>query len=400
MTSNSASWLLIVVIALFIALPLHAQKSKEQLERERKENLRKIVETEKIILETEQEKKATLGQLTAINKQIEARQALIYSMRQEINLLNGEISDLTIVVNALQDDLKKLKEEYAAMIFAAYRANWGMQRLTYIFSAKTFNQLVRRMAYLTQYSDARKIQVEQIVLVSKTLEQQRASVQAKKSEQDKLLAEQVRQNRNLLTLKDKQSQLVSALGNKEKELKQEMAARKKSIEQLDKMIAEVIARELREKKERTVTATSSMESQKLTSLFEASRNKLQWPVETGFISSRFGQQPHPVLKNIMVDNMGIDIQTNSNALVRAVFPGTVIHILFVPGSNNAIMVQHGDYFTVYSKIKKVNVKKGQKIEAGEVIGEVYTDSQGISELQFQVWKSTTKLDPEKWLSVK
>jgi murein DD-endopeptidase MepM/ murein hydrolase activator NlpD len=123
-------------------------------------------------------------------------------------------------------------------------------------------------------------------------------------------------------------------------------------------------------------------------------------VETGFISSKFGEQPHPVLKGIMVNNQGVDIQTNSNALVKSVFTGKVATVAFVPGMNSVIILQHGDYYTVYSRLKKVNVKKGQEITTGEVIGEVYTDNQGVTEVQFQVWKSSTKLDPEKWLSSK
>lgn len=388
------------LLFLFIQAPLLAQKSKEQLEKERKENLRKILETEKILQETEVEKKATIGQLTALNRQIQARESLISSMRQEINMLDGEITDLTIVVSSLQEDLKNLKEEYAAMIFSAYKSSWGLQRLTFLFSAKTFNQLVRRMAYLEQYTEARQIQVEQIIVVTNALAEQRNSVQSKKEEQSKLLTEQIRQNQNLLGLKNKQAELVASLSDKEKELKVAMEAQRKSVAQLDKLIADLIAKEIKEKEATTSTSVVATESKKLTTSFESSQKKLSWPVETGFISSRFGEQPHPVLKGIMVNNQGVDIQTNSNSPVKAVFSGKVATIAFVPGMNNVVILQHGDYYTVYSKLKKVNVTKGDLVDINDIIGEVYTDQQGLSELQFQVWKSSTKLDPEKWLSVR
>lgn len=376
------------------------QKSKDQLEREKKENLKRIIETQKILLETETEKNATVGQLTAINRQIQARESLIGSIKQEINLLDSEISDLTIVVNALKSDLKTLKEEYAAMIFAAYKSNWGMQRLTFIFSAKTFNQLVRRMAYLEQYTEARQVQVKQIIAVSKALGDQRANVQVKRSEQGKLLNEELRQAKNLVGLKAKQSELITALSDKEKELRQEMASRKKAIEQMDKLIADLIAKELNNKKTKEESKTTAVADTKTSASFESSKAKLMWPVETGFISSKFGEQPHPVLKGIMVNNQGVDIQTNTNAAVKSVFSGKVATVAFVPGMNSVVILQHGDYYTVYSRLKKVNVKKGQEISTGEVIGEVYTDNQGVTEVQFQVWKSSTKLDPEKWLSSK
>jgi septal ring factor EnvC (AmiA/AmiB activator) len=399
--SLSKYFLPIILLAFLLSgETAFGQKSKDQLEREKKDNLKRIVETQKILLETETEKKATVGQLTAINRQIQARESLIGSIKQEINLLDGEITDLTIVVNALQSDLKTLKEEYAAMIFAAYKSNWGMQRLTFIFSAKTFNQLVRRMAYLEQYTEARHVQVKQIVAVSKALGDQRANVQVKRTEQGKLLNEELRQAKNLVGLKTKQSELISALSDKEKELRQEMASRKKAIEQMDKLIADLISKELNNKKTQEASKSSPAVDNKTGPSFESNKAKLIWPVETGFISSRFGEQPHPVLKGIMVNNQGVDIQTNSNAVVKSVFTGKVATVAFVPGMNSVIILQHGDYYTVYSRLKKVNVKKGQEITTGEIIGEVYTDNQGVTEVQFQVWKSSTKLDPEKWLSSK
>lgn len=400
MSVNYRFWLISGLLFCLSMPTTFAQKSKSQLEKDRKENLQRIAETEKILEETESERKASLGQLTAINKQIQSRESLIGSLKQEIGLLDGEISDLTIVVNALQQDLINLKQEYAAMIYATYRSNWGYQTLTFLFSSSTFNQLFRRLEYLDQYSEARQLQVEQIEVVSVALAEQRTDVQSKKEQQNTLLTEQIRQNRNLISLKNKQSKLITALGKKEKQLQIEVADRKKSILELDKLIADLIKKEQAEKQSTAKSSAQVAAIEKVSTSFEANRNKLTWPVDAGFISSRFGKQPHPVLKGIMVDNQGVDIQTNKDASVKSVFNGKVATVAFVPGMNSVVILQHGDYYTLYAKLKKVNVKKGQQINIGDQLGEVFTDAEGVSEVQFQVWKSSNKLDPAKWLTAR
>jgi len=139
----------------------------------------------------------------------------------------------------------------------------------------------------------------------------------------------------------------------------------------------------------------------LSSSFEKNKANLVWPVTSGFISEKFGTHQHPVLKMVKIANDGVNIQTKENEKVRAVFNGTVKKIAIVPGEfKYVVIVQHGTYYTVYAKLKKVNVKMGQQLMKDDVIGEVNTDMDGVSEVQFQVWKNTKKLDPELWLAKK
>ncbi len=387
---------LLFLVLVLISIPLLAQKTKADLEKEKRENLRRIAEAEKILSETESQKKVTIGQLTAINEQIRARESLIFALSEEISILDGEINDLNIVVSSLQRDLENLKKEYAAMIYAAYKSNHGFNLLTFLFSSATFNQLYMRLKYMEQYSEARQLQAQQIEEVAKALNQQREAVQIKRDEQNTLLNQQVRENRKLVNLKNRKSNLVAELNKKEGELRKEMADRKKSVERLDRLIADLIHREIERNKSMSTAAIADEEE--LSGKFELSKNKLMWPVATGFISSRFGQQPHPVWKGIMIDNTGIDIQTNGDQEVRSIFEGEVKTKAFVPGMNNVVIVKHGDYYTVYSRLKDVMVDKGQKLEATDVIGKVYTDGKGVSEVHFEIWKNTEKLDPEKWLA--
>ncbi|WP_421893640.1 murein hydrolase activator EnvC family protein [Marinoscillum sp.] len=377
---------------------IYAQKTKSQLEQEKRENLSKIAEAEKILSDTESEKKATLGQLRALNQQIEAREGLISALNQEVGLLNGEINDLSIVVNALQSDLKNLKQEYAAMIYSSYKANHGYSKLTFLFSARTFNQLYMRLKYLEQYADARKIQARQIEEVSRELDAQRNQVEIKRSEQKTLLNQQLAENRKLLNLKTKQSGLVQELTKKEKELKKELADRKQAVDRLDNLIADIVRKELERSK--TLSSTAIANEDEISASFESNKNKLAWPVSSGFISSKFGKHPHPVMKGIMQDNPGVDIQTQKDESVKSVYDGKVIQIAYVPGMYNVVILQHGEYYTVYSRLKEVNVKKGTLVKRAQPLGAVHTDTNGVSEVHFEVWKNYAKLNPEQWLSPK
>lgn len=381
------------ILILFASSPLLAQKSKAQLEKEKRENIQRIKDAEKILSETASKKKSSLGQLSAINQQVNASEALIKSYSSEVKLLNGEISEITILIDALESDLENLKKEYASMAYAASKAGSGLNQLTFLFSAESFNQLLRRYQYMKQYGEARKNQVEQIERVTEALSSQKTSIEAKRIEKNILLNQQLAQSKNLLNLKIKQSSLLQDLAQREKELKKELAERKEATGRLDKLIADIVRKEI----EAAAASKATPEATLLSSSFEGNRARLLWPVESGFITGKFGTHPHPVLKGIMIDNQGVDIQTNQNERVRAVFDGLVKTVAIVPGMNNVVIIQHGDYFTLYARMTKVVVKPGQQIKAKEPIGEVYTDKDGISELQFQIWKNSAKLDPQTWL---
>ncbi|MEM6644499.1 MAG: peptidoglycan DD-metalloendopeptidase family protein [Bacteroidota bacterium] len=396
----SASRLLLPVVFVFFTFshPVLAQKSKSQLEREKQENLKKIAEAQKILSETSSQKKVTLGQLRALNQQINARESLIAALGAEVTLLDGEIDDLTAVALALQNDLKVLKKEYAEQIYATYKANQGKSKLMFIFSAKSFNQLFKRLKYLDQYADARRVQAQQIEAVTAELNEQRSKVVTKRAEQQTLLNQQLKESRKLSNAKRKQSDLVAQLTRKERQLKKELAERRAADRRLNSLIANIITEE--ERKDSNASTAEMASTAELTRLFESRKNRLTWPVASGFISSKFGKQPHPILKRITIINDGVDIQTQENATVKAVFDGEVTRIATIPGKNNIVIIRHGDYMTVYARLNTVNVKSGQLVKASDVIGEVHTNREGVSELEFQVYKGTTKLNPENWLALK
>ena len=395
----------IILLGFFLIFgsPVVGQKSRGQLEQEKREAIRKLQEAEKILQQTEKKKEASLGQLSAINNRIKASEILIRSISREIQFINDELNELNQIIESLESDLVNLKKEYADMVYNTYKANFGLRSLVFIFSAPTFNQLVMRARYMDQYEEARKKQLSLIQEVRQSLINQKASLETLKSEKDDLLSQEKKQNRDLISLKGKQDKLIQSLGQKENQIKKELDDRKKAIARLDKLIADIVAAEIKaSSKGRStdrITLTSSQTA--LSKSFENSFSKLQWPVASGFISAKFGTNPHPVYTRLKVPNDGIDIQTSENQDVFAVFEGIVKAVAVVPGEMRyVVLIQHGDYFTVYAKLKEISVKKGQVVLANEKIGVVNTDKFGKSEVQFQIWKNNQKLNPENWLAKK
>ena len=366
--------------------------NRQKLEKEKRETLKKIAQAEKILAQTETKKKASLGQLNALSALIKSRKSLIGSIKKEVGLLNSELNELQSIENAMASDLETLKNEYAAMLHSASKTSNSYNKLVFLFSVQTFNEFFRRMKYLEQYGETRINQVEQIKIVKESLGRQRVQMEEKRKEKEDILGLQLKENQNLLNLQKKQNRIIRSLGTKEKQIKKELADRRKAAKRLDKLIADIVKKEI-------ARASSAKVEVAASSSFEGKKSKMLWPVP-GFITNRFGRQAHQTLKGIVVNNNGVDIQTNKDQKVRSVYSGKVLRVALVPGNGTAVIVKHGEYFTVYSKMKNVLVKTGQEIREGDVIGEVYTDNNGVSELEFQVWKNNQKLDPQTWLSPK
>lgn len=412
-----AAMLLCLGLIVSVGSVSYAQKSKQQLEREKKQNLKKIAETNQILKETSDQKQASIGQLSALQQQIASRTQVIRSISGEVNILDQEVRDLSGVAFSMEQDMNKLKKEYASMVYAAAKATTSYNKLLFLFSAPTFTQLVMRFQYLKQYSQARKNQLKQVEKIRITLNTQRERLRIKKQEKEQLLNVQLAENQNLESLKSQQSQVVNQLNQRESQLREELAESERAVNRLEKLITDIVEEEIRkaaevrrlarekareeatpaeETAERTTIALNK-EDAALASSFAGSKSKMLWPVKSGFISSKFGRHEHSVLKGVYVDNLGVNIQTNKGETVRVVYDGVVTSVAQISGLNLMVVVQHGDYFTIYANLRKAQVKANQKLKAKDVIGEVYTDKDGVSELQFQIWKNYDRLNPEAWL---
>ena len=379
-----------------MSIGLNSQQTRKSLEIERDTNLKKINEAEKILKETEQSKNATIGRLKVINKQINNRENLILNLRKDIRSQNNEISSLRILISSLTNDLIIMNKEYSEMIYYSYKSRSSLDKLSYIFSSQNYNQMFRRLNYIFQYSNIRRNQILEIENVKNELSDQEQNLLNIKIKKDDLLKDELSENNKLQKLKNRQKNTISDLNKKQNRIRKEIKERKIALDKLDELIRDIIRRE----RELTSSTDENVNLLELTEGFEERIGKLQWPVKSGFISNKFGEHPHPVIKNIKVKNDGIDIQTNKSSKVYSVFSGKVSTVAFIPGMNNVVIINHGEYYTLYAKLKNLNVVKGDNISSGDLIAELVTNADGITELQFQVWKNNIKLNPEKWIMKK
>jgi septal ring factor EnvC (AmiA/AmiB activator) len=388
---RSIPFLLLIIFFSFSAIG--QKKSKNQLQREKQQNIQKINEVEKILKQTSNQRKNSIGELSALNQRIKEQENLINGIKDEVRFLDSEITENNDIISVLEDDLQKLRAEYAAMLYAAQKANNSTTRLAFLFSAESFDQLIMRLKYMEQYSEARKLQADQIIKVQEELSGQVRVIQTKRDEKNLLLNEQVRENNNLASLKEKQAKLLRTLEKEEKKLKKDLTETKKAVAKLDRLIDELIKEEMA----RASMKAKSADVIALSSSFEENKNKFPWPVSSGFVSLGFGRQNHPVLRGIILQNNGVNIQTKEDERVKTIFEGEVRRVAFIPTLGSTVIINHGEYLTVYAGLKEVFVKAGQKVSTNQDIGKIFSNTEGVSELRFQIFKNTTALDPQVWL---
>jgi septal ring factor EnvC (AmiA/AmiB activator) len=409
------SILQIFLLALWILfsgqLSALAQKSKKQLEKEKKENLRKLAQANEILKEVSQEKKVSISQLRVLKQKTRLKEQNISSIQTELGMLQSDIHNLEGEQQNLALTLVNIKKEYAAMVYAASKASITNQ-LMFLFASSTFNQFLMRLQYLRFYAEARRNQAHQIQNVSLNLSRKQEKLTEVKQGKEVLLTTEQQEKLQLESLKESQKQVVSELAKREAELREKIEKHKAAVRRLDDVISNLVKAEIRksrnlvgppkpdqgeESSEQKMVLTP--EGKLISKSFSGNKSRLSWPVENGFISSGFGRHEHPVLKKVYVDNLGVDISTKVGEKVHSVFEGTVGLVGEVPGMEGKIvMIRHGEYFTVYSGLRNVGVSAGDKVKVKQVLGEVSRDDEEGAVLQFQIWKNHRKLDPEDWLA--
>ncbi|WP_026966992.1 murein hydrolase activator EnvC family protein [Algoriphagus terrigena] len=387
-------------------------KTREELEREKAEVQARLREFDAILKQTTANKKTSLGELNALTRQFQTQNRLVNTLDREIRLINQEIAETEEKISELESQLKELKAEYSRMIYSSSKINRGLSIVAFVFSSGNFNQLYMRLKYLRQYSESRKQQAAQIEKFSLELAEQRTLLDQRKADKVTVLSEEQKEKAELERLRKSQQGVVNTLSKKERDIQRQITATKKQQDQLNRMIKKVIEDEIKRaeaeaKKANTTTtkkAGTSMpmtpEAAALSSSFAGNRGKLPWPVATGFIAQSYGTYPHPSLKGITLESDGIDIRTQPNSSVRTVFDGTVTKITTMPGFGGTVIIKHGEYYTMYSRLKNISVKSGQAVKAKDIIGEAGTNGEGETEIHFQTWKGLQIMDPATWISSK
>jgi len=370
-------------------------QGRRQLEEQRRTLLREIALTSELLRETRRHQKATLQYFLTLQRQIEKRRQLIQTLHQEIAYAEESIQRTRQVVEALNEDLERLQHDYGEMLRSAYRQHLTHSNLLFLFSAATFNEAYRRWQYLRRIEAYRRKQAELILETRKELSDKVTWLEQRKADKLNLLASEERQTRLIELELREQDRLLASLKNNEARLSTELRAKQKAAQDLENAIERIIRREMDESPANDRDAFAEAASSRD---FADMKGRLPWPVEKGIITAFFGKQVHPTIKSVEIQNNGIDIGTPPDSPVKAVFGGKVVGTRFIPGFQYMVMLKHGSYYTVYSNLRETYVQKGQRVEAGHLLGRVSTNPQnGEAELHFEIWHNKERRNPVDWL---
>ncbi len=405
MKSSVLSFFLFLSFFFLLNLSGVSAQDRATLEAEKVQLDKELKEAEVMLAENQKSKKASMADLTLLQSKIDNRTKVIDNIKSQLALAQQKLDALQAQIDQLEKDLEKLKEDYAKMVRNTYKLQSNYNRLLFLFSAESFNDGYKRLKYIQYYSDYRENQVRSIRIKKEEMLDKVDQMIEEKEIKRELLATQEAEQGKLLKERKKKDQIVNTLKKQEKEIRAKIEAKKKARRKLASEIKAIIAREVaaaakeakKAKENPNIKAAPVAKLAALSKEFAANKGKLPWPVDNGVIVSRFGQNPHPLLKSVTINNNGIDISTKEKATIRAIFDGEVRDIFFSPTIRNAMIVKHGEYFSVYTGLEEVFVVKGDQIDTGEALGIVHTNKSGETEVHIEVWKGNTKLNPSSWI---
>lgn len=401
-------FLLSIFFLCLTSLVWGQESQQEKLEQRKAQILQEIRENESQLRSVKKKEKSAVTVVILQANKIKLQEKLIKTTEKQAKVLGNDMYINQVKINKLKKELEILKEDYARMIVKSYKSRSEESRAMFLLSSENFLQAYKRAQYMKQYSSFRKIQGEEIKSKSLELQDYNGRLAVQKKEKQKIIAEREKERLALEKQKKEQLRLVNAI---KKDKNKIMAAiRKKQSEtkaidrQIDRLIREAIAEANRKAaKDGTATGGSSSrialtaEAKILADNFRANKGKLPWPVEKGFVSLGYGKQPHPVYPTLVINNSGVEITTDSGAYARSVFAGEVTNIMVLSPVNKAVMIQHGDCFTVYQNLSSVSVSKGDKVGIKQNLGKIRTNSEGKTVLKFTISQNATYNNPASWL---
>jgi septal ring factor EnvC (AmiA/AmiB activator) len=386
-------------IVILSGISVFSQDNQKQLEVKRKKLESEIEYTNKLLKEAKSNTTVTVNQLRLINVKINTRVDILATLKSEIYYLNIKIEETESSISKFEEELSNLKDKYIEIAWHAFKYKTDYNKLIFLFSSDDINQAYQRMRYLDQVSNYIRKEAERIKEAEKVKNSLLEQLKTEQVKKHNLLG---KEQSGIFELEKEQAQknkVKTNLQSKEKQLRASIKDKEKQKSKLSRQIQKIIAAEIAPKKDiktgKTYALTPS--EKKLTTSFVSNKGKLPWPTQRGVISETFGVHNHPVLKRVKTKNNGINIVTSKNSEARAVFSGKVVSITKISGTNLAIIIKHGEYFTVYSNLDKVYVVKGDEVNTKELIGQIHTDLKGKTELHFEIWKGTTKQNPAYWV---
>lgn len=381
-----------ILPAFLCASEVHAQDiSRHEQERDRLE--KEIAILDRQLADNADKSKDALSQLTLIRKKISNRKALVAESDRMIRSYSDEIYSTQKQINRLQAREDTLTEHYARLVKSAYKNRDTKIWYMYVLASDNLGQAFRRLGYFKNLSDQMKEQARKIREVQTELGEKKDRLQELRSEAQKVRERRSAEVSSLQKEESQSANVVAQLNRNRTRYQKELNAKKRQVDDLNKEIKRLVAEAM---KSSGKTGKAQEVDYKLAEEFSANRGRLPWPAE-GPVIDHFGQHYHPVFTSLKLPfNNGITIAVPKGTEVRAVFNGVVKQIVVMPGYNQCVLVQHGNYFSFYCKLKTTAVKAGDRVRTGQVLGEVDTIN-GETQLHFQIWKDQNPQDPEKWL---
>ena len=416
--------LLLLFVAFFLVPRVHAQQSSDELRKQQQEIQQEINDLKRTLAATQKNRKAGLGQLAMIQKKIRLREKAIGNINDQINVIQSTINQSRTDISRLKEELDTLKVRYEKSIVYAYKNRSNYDFLNFIFSASNFNDALKRLEYLKSYRAYREQQATIIQNTQLLLQNKIVGLEATRRQKDEVLQKQEKEKIALVDERKEKDEIVNKLRAREKELNKELSAKAKADRKLRDGVAAAIRREmakeaeLAKKKEasnavtnpntsttnRPTTTkpksvfTATPEGAIVSDNFEKNKGRLPWPVENGNIKIHYGLYSIEGT-SLKGNNPGLTIETSVNGSVKSVFDGDVINVFDIDG-NWAILIQHGKYFTSYSGLSTVNVSKGEKVRAGQLLGKAGSNDEGNGEIEFLLMQEAKNINPEPWIKRK
>ncbi len=413
--------LIYTFLLLFITSISWSQQTQEQLEQKKAKLQEEIREKEMMLKDVRNKEKSAVKVLEIQKEKIGLKEKLITTTEKQTKLLSNNMYINQVQINKLKKELNILKEDYAKMIVKSYKSRSEQSRAMFLLSSESFAQAYKRMQYMKQYANYRKMQGEEISSKTEKLADYNAKLSGQKTEKQKLLAEQEKQKQDLEKEKQEQEKIANSLKKSKNQIAAEIKKKQKESKKIDAQIQKLIrdaiaeanrkaaaARAKANPKTTTAAETKAIENstkivltpegQLISNNFKANKGRLPWPVEKGVITLGYGDQPHPVYKSLVIHNSGIEITTDSGSNARAVFGGEVTKVVVISPLNKAVFIQHGDYFTVYQNLSSVSVSAGDKVTTKQSLGKIRTNAEGKTIIKFIISQNTTYNNPASWIS--
>lgn len=386
------------IVLLTIIYNFGFGQSINDIRKQKIKSEKEIKELNNLLKETKKDKNLSSKKVSIIDKKISENKNILKLINKEISYYDSSISKNERYLSELEKDRKDILKLYSNIIYAMWKKDNKNDNMMFIFSSNDLLQAYRRFKYFEQIQKYSKKQFEKIKEINDSIKSKNERLKEFNSQKKNALNKQKSISKDLKNEKLEQNKLIKSLSNKEKQIKRKLDNEIKNRIKLESELKKLIAKATRKSGSKSKKYKLTPKEKTLSSEFSKNKGKLPWPVKSGFISEKFGINTNPIYKRVKMVNNGVTISTSKNSKVMCVFKGVVSEIMFMKGYNNIIIVRHGEYLTVYSNLIDVNVKKGDTVDTKDILGKLDYDNEKGSTTNFQIWKNTTKINPQEWLS--